>query len=131
VAPDQSLHSLGTDALSFRIASTGILYPCQAMFLGEALPSLLSSQSHATLKSHFVVVKGHGVLIDRKITAATYAVLKGFVEVLRRVDSVDLVHFLAVDDVSTILHLYSPQYTAFAENRALRTNPASQLQPLN
>jgi hypothetical protein len=39
--PDvDSLHALGTDAVSRKILKGGVLYPCQAIFLGQTMPLL-------------------------------------------------------------------------------------------
>ena len=87
---DDSLHSLGTDPVARQIASGGVLYPCQAIFLGGSAAVVPpSSQPAASPLSQyegkpFVVVDGCGVLVSDKITNAEQAMLSGFGRVVQR-----------------------------------------------
>jgi len=123
----QALHTVGTDAISRRIAKGGILYPCQAIFVGRTVTSLPAHEnaSDVTSRIHqldsscpFVIVEGSGILINKNITAAEYAVLNGFVEMLRRIEPSAPIRYLTDREVNNILNADAHRYRMSAANSA-------------
>lgn len=113
-----AVHTLGTDANSTRIAQGGVLYPCQAMFLGSRVPVLAvgDTVTDPPTASPFLIVEGGGVVISETITAAAWAVLRGFAEVLRRIDPAAPLRYLTDDEVETILSVDGHRYRMSAES---------------
>ncbi|HEX4771880.1 MAG TPA: class II aldolase/adducin family protein [Bryobacteraceae bacterium] len=128
--PDsESLHSLGTDAISRRIIKGGVLYPCQAIFLRPSftflgtpfdLSSAASQVRPLDMSCPFLIVEGSGILINDGITAADYAVLNGFSEVVRRIDMSAPLRYLTDDEVTSVLSDDGHRYRISAESSALR-----------
>jgi rhamnose utilization protein RhaD (predicted bifunctional aldolase and dehydrogenase) len=127
--PDlEALHALATDVVSLGILKGGVLYPCQAIFLGRTLPLLpfptpvpeVSRRIHALDESPppFLIVEGHGVLISEDITAAERAVLYGLMEVVRRIEAPAPIRYLTDQEVTGILSTDGRHYRASAENNA-------------
>jgi rhamnose utilization protein RhaD (predicted bifunctional aldolase and dehydrogenase) len=107
--PEQTvLHALSTDEISRKILSGGVLYPCQAIFLGGRNPwqpfhSGLYCEAMQKLDRQpgaqpFVIVDGKGVLISDTITSAELETLLGLVEVVQRVDDPAHVRYLTDDE---------------------------------
>jgi hypothetical protein len=108
---DTALHTLGTDAISQRIFSRGVLYPCQAIFLGGSEPyqyfySGLYSEAAKKFKRQrgepFVVVEGKGVLISDNIQNAELETLSGLVQVLQRVDDPMAIRYLTSGELKAV-----------------------------
>lgn len=122
--PDHpALHAIGTDAISRKIFSGGVLYPCQAIFLGGGDPyqyfySGLDSGAGKKLKCRcgkpFLAVAGKGVLLSDNITTVELETLLGLVEVLQR-----------VDDPAAIRYLTSGELKAVSKLGAYRTTSVS------
>ena len=100
----EALHTLATDSVCRRIAKGGVLFPCQAVFLGRNLPIVPCSQPISDVRSRmnpareavpFLIVEGCGVLIRHDISAAEYAILNGFAEVVRRIDQTTFIRYLS------------------------------------
>lgn len=120
----ESLHALGTDVICRRIMQGGVLYPCQAIFLGGTLPQLARSQSVSEMRSRmrevgesssFLIVPGAGVLINRRMTAAESAALHGFTEVVRRIDASAGLRYLTTEEVNSVLGADGHHYRMLAE----------------
>jgi hypothetical protein len=80
------LHALGTDAASRKILRGGVLYPCQAIFLGPTMPLLPPTAVISKLTERwnapggtpaFVAVERSGVMLNEKMTSAERATLHG------------------------------------------------------
>ena len=84
------------DPVSRRILTGGILYPCQAMFLGTDMAQL-SNQG---------------------LTTAQRAVLDGLMQVVRRIDEAAPIRYLSRDEVSELLTEDLHRYLERAENNA-------------
>jgi rhamnose utilization protein RhaD (predicted bifunctional aldolase and dehydrogenase) len=110
--PDlDSLHALGTDALSRKILRGGILYPCQAIFLGLTIPLLPKavhlSDSRERLNDRFktppfVVVEEGGVLVNENMTNTEYANLIGLMHVIQRTDVSTPIRYLTRIELSEL-----------------------------
>lgn len=119
------LHTLGADTISRQIVDRGVLYPCQAIFLGAALPHFASSKGLAEIDgtSPVVVVEGSGVLTNENITAAEWAMLNGFAEVVRRIDTTAPIRYLTDQEVNSVLGENGYHYRMSADNQVRRAAP--------
>jgi len=76
----EAVHALSTDAISRTILVEGILYPCQAIFLGPSTPLLAPSLPVSEAieryeccngaRPRFFVVEGSGVIVNESMTRA-------------------------------------------------------------
>jgi rhamnose utilization protein RhaD (predicted bifunctional aldolase and dehydrogenase) len=89
------LHALGTDAASRKILRGGVLYPCQAIFLGPIMPLLPPAAVISKFTERwngqdgtpaFVAVERSGVMLNEKMTSAERATLIGLVHVTLRTE---------------------------------------------
>lgn len=129
--PDsEALHSLGTDVISRRIIKGGVLYPCQAIFLRPTFTFLGVPHSLSCAASQvgpldtscpFLIVEGSGILINETITAADYAVLNGFAEVIRRIEMSAPLRYLTDHEVNSVLSDDGHRYRMSAEGGAIRS----------
>jgi rhamnose utilization protein RhaD (predicted bifunctional aldolase and dehydrogenase) len=111
--PDvDSLHALGTDAASRKILRGGILYPCQAIFLGQTMPLLppavVVSKFTGRLNGKdgtppFVAVERSGVMLNEKMTSAERATLMGLVQVTQRTEESARLRYLKRAEISDVL----------------------------
>lgn len=109
---DPAIHTLGTDGHSRRMISGGVLYPCQAKFLGAVVPQL--SRNHVPSRTRrriarirhscpFLVVERSGVLLSHDITAGENAILRGYAEIVRRIETSAAIRYLSKQEVKTVL----------------------------
>ena len=121
----EALHALGTDATSRRILRGGVLYPCQAIFLGHPAPMMPCSIPISDLRdgiggqhAHrpFLIVEGSGVMLSQKITRAELAVLSGLVEVVQRIAPSAPVRYLTQSELAGVVSGDGVRYRASAEN---------------
>jgi ribulose-5-phosphate 4-epimerase/fuculose-1-phosphate aldolase len=111
--PDNdSLHALGTDAVSRKILRGGVLYPCQAIFLGQTMPLLppavVISRLRECLQGNdktppFVAVERCGVMLNEKMTGAERATLIGLVQVTLRTDESTRLRYLSGEEIADVL----------------------------
>ena len=111
--PDvDSLHALGTDAVSRKILKGGVVYPCQAIFLGRTMPLLLPavvvSKFTECLNGKgrtppFVAVERSGVMLNEKMTSAERATLVGLAQVTQRTEESAQLHYLNEEEVTDVL----------------------------
>ena len=115
---------------SRRIVTTGILYPCQAMFLGRRLPLTSAPENLCNLGTRMdqvdpscplIIIEGCGVLINHKITAAAYAVLHGLAEVVRRIEALAPIRYLTDNEIDTVTSVYGESYRRSAENDGIES----------
>ena len=107
-----SLHALGTDAVSRKILRGGVLYPCQAIFLGQTMPLLppavVISKSTERLNGNdgtpaFVAVERSGVMLNEKMTSAERATLIGLAQVTQRTEESAQLRYLKGAEVIDVL----------------------------
>jgi rhamnose utilization protein RhaD (predicted bifunctional aldolase and dehydrogenase) len=131
--PDyHSLHALGTDKAALKILRGGVLYPCQAIFLGlEALtlpPTLAAAKLKACLSGgkppSFVVVERSGVMLNEKMTSAERATLIGLMEVVRRTAESAQLRYLTREEVEKVVNEGGRGYRDEAETEH-RANSAT------
>jgi hypothetical protein len=111
--PDvDSLHALGTDAVSRKILKGGVLYPCQAIFLGPTMPLLPPALVLSKFIKHlnvndrappFVAVERSGVMLSEKMTRAEHATLIGLVQVTQRTEESVRLRYLKGAEVIDLL----------------------------
>ena len=111
--PDvDSLHALGTDAVSRKILKGGVLYPCQAIFLGQTVPlfppAVVVSKFTESLNGKdgtppFVAVERSGVMLNERITSSVRATLIGLVQVTLRTDESARLRYLKGMEVTDAL----------------------------
>jgi rhamnose utilization protein RhaD (predicted bifunctional aldolase and dehydrogenase) len=126
--PDSAdLHTLATDAVSRRILAGGILYPCQAMFLGtrvesmpdcEFLPDGVEEFEHERSIPAFGIVEGRGVVTNRRITASQRCVLNGLLQVVQRIDALAPIRYLSDTEVLNLLNEDAHNYQLCTERNA-------------
>lgn len=106
-----ALHALGTDPVSRKILHGGILYPCQAIFLGLKIRTLPHSVPLSRFAEYsngrdgartFVVVDGGGVIIHKQITDAQLAILTGLVQVIQRTEEHAPLRYLNAEDLTDL-----------------------------
>jgi rhamnose utilization protein RhaD (predicted bifunctional aldolase and dehydrogenase) len=111
--PDvDSLHALGTDAVSREILKGGVLYPCQAIFLGQSMPLLepavVISKFVERLNGKdktppFVAVERSGVMLNERMTDSERATLIGLVQVTLRTEESARLRYLNEVEVANVL----------------------------
>jgi rhamnose utilization protein RhaD (predicted bifunctional aldolase and dehydrogenase) len=111
--PDNpGLHALGTDPVSRKILKGGVLYPCQAIFLGPKIPLLPFSaplsrfagySNGKTQAPSYIIIEGAGVVVNEKINCAEYATLIGLMLIVQRVEEFAPLRYLTVTEIASIL----------------------------
>ncbi len=119
------LHALGTDSVSWRILAEGVLYPCQALFLGRHAPLVPRSVAPCEMEcwfersygiQPFAVIEGSGTLLGSNVSKAELAVLQGLVEVVQRVEADAPIRYLPESDISDVLTATGYRYRDLAEH---------------
>jgi ribulose-5-phosphate 4-epimerase/fuculose-1-phosphate aldolase len=106
------LHALGTDAVSRKILRGGVLYPCQAIFLGPTLPLLPLAAVISKFTERwngqdttpaFVAVERSGAMLNENMTSAERATLIGLVQVTLRTEESARLRYLKEAEVVGVL----------------------------
>jgi ribulose-5-phosphate 4-epimerase/fuculose-1-phosphate aldolase len=136
--PDTDLmHALGTDAASQKILKGGVLYPCQAIFLGPTMPlvpptaviSDFTERSNGQAGSPaFVAIEGSGVLLNEKMTSAERATLIGLVQVALRTEGSRPLRYLKAAEIMAVLGQGARGYRQVL---VTETNARSELKPVD
>ena len=125
------LHALGTDAASRKILRGGVLYPCQAIFLGPTMPLLPPAAVISKFTERwngqdttpaFVAVERSGVMLNEKMTSAERATLIGLVQVTLRTEESARLRYLREAEVLGVLSQNTHRY-----KEVLVTNSASEM----
>jgi rhamnose utilization protein RhaD (predicted bifunctional aldolase and dehydrogenase) len=107
------LHALATDEVSLKILKGGVLYPCQAIFLGQKIPRLSPTLAASELRGRlsgndstppFVVVEGSGLMLHEKMTTTQRATLFGLVQVTQRIEESAKLRYLNSSEVEQVLN---------------------------
>jgi hypothetical protein len=107
-----TVHALGTDRVSRKVIKGGVLYPCQAIFLGQTIPllapALVVSKFSARLidkdaTPRFVAVERSGVMLSEKMTGAERATLVGLAQITLRTEESARLRYLNGTEVSEVL----------------------------
>ena len=110
VPQDAALHSPGTDPISRRILSRGVLYPCQAIFLttqARLFPESVDPRILANLNEPFVMIEEAGVLVRLHSSSAESATLDGLVRVLQRIPEGAAVQYITREQIHAVLRANS------------------------
>jgi rhamnose utilization protein RhaD (predicted bifunctional aldolase and dehydrogenase) len=106
------LHALGTDAASRKILRGGVLYPCQAIFLGPMMPLLPPAAVISKFTERwngqdrtpaFVAVERSGVMLNVNMTRVERATLIGLAQVTLRSEESARLRYLKEADVVGVL----------------------------
>lgn len=111
--PDDDLfHAPGIDAISREIVKGGVLYPCQAIFLGQNFPLLPPTISASNFPEElpredgacsFVSIEKCGTMFNEKMTTAERATLMGLIQVTLRTERSTRLRFLNCAEVRNVL----------------------------
>ena len=94
------------------ILRKGILYPCQAIFLGPKMRMLPYSVPLSKFAEYFhrsdefqtyVIVEGGGVIVNEKMNDAEYATLTGLMQVVQRIEEFAPLKYLTAAEVASVL----------------------------
>ena len=108
-------HALATDAISRRILSGGILYPCQAVFLG-ATPFPVAMES---CNGPFCIFEGRGVVVSQRMTRAQRAILNGLVQVVQRIEESAPIRYITQAELISLLNADAYRYRQSVENEVV------------
>jgi rhamnose utilization protein RhaD (predicted bifunctional aldolase and dehydrogenase) len=113
--PDNEVvHSLATDRDSTEIVCRGILYPCQALFLGR-LPCMVSRgqnirqvirqyQDHnGGVRPPALLIRNHGVLVAKDLNPSEWEMLIGLSHVTRRLSADAKIAYLSDRRIQKLL----------------------------
>jgi ribulose-5-phosphate 4-epimerase/fuculose-1-phosphate aldolase len=107
-----ALHALGTDPVSRMILKGGVLYPCQAIFLGPRIPMVPFSVPLSWFAAYssgdaetptYAIIEGGGVVVNKKINNAEYATLIGLMQIVQRVEEFAPLRYLTVTEIASVL----------------------------
>jgi rhamnose utilization protein RhaD (predicted bifunctional aldolase and dehydrogenase) len=124
-------HALATDSASWRIVSGGVLYPCQAIFLPGAAPTLAASLSRELqylLRERMpLLIEKHGVVCSKYMTRADQEMLSGLTEIVQRIDPAAPIRYLNITEVLDVLQGGSDNYRSLTEVNYYAKQPAMQV----
>jgi len=118
------LHVLGIDAVSRKILRGGILYPCQAVFLGTRVPFLPASLPIPKMIERcenggespcFSIVEGRGVIVRREMTKTQQAILHGLFHVVQRIDESAPIRYVSEMELDSLMSEDAHGYRQCAE----------------
>jgi rhamnose utilization protein RhaD (predicted bifunctional aldolase and dehydrogenase) len=109
----ETIHALATDDTSCSIVSSGVLYPCQAIFLG-GVAKPFAPHSSECVDSPFLLLEGVGAVLNESITAAESETLAGLTQVALRLGSAASVRYLSEPEINRVMYRDAPGYRAAA-----------------
>jgi rhamnose utilization protein RhaD (predicted bifunctional aldolase and dehydrogenase) len=123
-------HVLATDAVSLRIITAGVLFPCQAIFLAANMP-VIARDSRVAAALHeleecgqcaprFLLVDGAGVVVGPRFNRTENEVLEGLAEVVLRVPDPHRVRYLSHDEIVGLLSADVYRYRGLVESNESR-----------
>ena len=120
---DDEVHALGTDSITRRILSEGLLYPCQmifsstdsrALFHPVACLDSVDQWENAYAGRPFVIVEERGVLINKTTTATERATLSGLAQVAQRIPASAPLRYLSAAEASDTSKIMAARYRELA-----------------
>lgn len=111
-------HSLATDPVARRIVTSGILYPCQTIFLtphAKIVPASVSASELASLDEPFVLIEDCGVLVRPNPNPAAAATLEGLAQVVQRIPASAPIRYLREDEARELLSANIYHYRSVVE----------------
>lgn len=121
----ESIHALATDSTSCDIVSNGVLYPCQAIFLGGVAKTFEMGRSDG-FERPFLLVENVGAVLNENITAAESETLAGLAQVALRLGHPSAIRYLSQTELNRVLHGDAHAYRAAAFKRC---KPAYEARP--
>lgn len=109
---DEMVHALGTDPYSAAFLGGGVIYPCQAIFLGPTVRSWPVGEwmdpdrvamAEPSTTTPFIVLEGGGLLVGKQITPSAEATLSGLAQVLGRIEETARLRYLTPLEVDQLL----------------------------
>lgn len=103
------LRALARNPKALEILKGGLLYPCQAIFLGRTI-AIFASESTAAESAQqwntnsFAIVENVGVLLNKNITAAQLATLIALAQVIQRTEESAPIRYLTEAEVTEVLN---------------------------
>ncbi len=105
------LHGMGSDPVSSRILTHGVLYPCQAIFLSPHVEMFARAADQLwhdrrrleETTDPFVLVEGAGILVRENPHPVVSATLAGLAQVLQRIPEAAAIEYMAEDQVRALL----------------------------
>lgn len=134
VPTNPAVHSLGLDPVSRKIATGGILYPCQAIFLAARTPVVsrfVSASDAAETESACLVVEDMGTLLRPRQNPVESLTLAGLAQVILRLPESAPIAYLSHSEVGDLLCADVYHYRARVEGNSadqlpFRTPPVSE-----
>jgi len=117
---DDAVHALATDETSRRILKGGLLYPCQAIFSGDAAEELfhpifnLEDCRRLYWDRPFLILEGVGVLTRRGMTDAELRMLSGLAQVVQRVTPAAELRYLTSREAARVSGDVAHRYRTLA-----------------
>ena len=111
-SPFEEIHSLATDCTSLRIASNGILYPCQAIFIGRKIPVICGEKPDYGcveevrkvngFRPPVTLVRERCALVAPDLTCAESEMLVAFSEIVRRLQADADIAYLSEEQIARL-----------------------------
>ena len=132
VPSNPAVHSLGLDPVSRNIVTSGILYPCQAIFLAASTPVVsrfVSAADAAETESACLIIEGAGTLLRPRQNPVESLTLAGLAQVVLRLPETAPIAYLSQSEVGDLLCADVYHYRARVEGNSsdqlpFRTPPA-------
>jgi rhamnose utilization protein RhaD (predicted bifunctional aldolase and dehydrogenase) len=102
VPEDESLHSMAWDPALTTVTS-GVLYPCQAIFLTPQITSISADEPATDTGDAFRIIREAGVLVRRRARPVEIATISGLAQVVRRIPANAPVRYLREQEVADLL----------------------------
>jgi len=125
--PDNDeIHALGTDLISRKIISEGILFPCQAIFSGGRGLQAFQPVSYGWPPEHrdgnpaFLIVEKCGVLVNPDIGPAELAILSGLANVVQRLSASAPIRYLTEVEIAELAPQSVRSYCELANGASVR-----------
>jgi rhamnose utilization protein RhaD (predicted bifunctional aldolase and dehydrogenase) len=116
-----AVHAIGTDRTARRMVASGVLYPCQAIFLtpqAKTLPETASSVELAAFDEPFVPIEDTGVVVRGHSNPAESATLAGLAQVVQRIPDNAPIQYLRENEVRDLLCADVYHYRSMVEDNS-------------
>lgn len=117
---DDDVHALGTDPISRRVLSGGLLYPCQAVFSNASSAELFGSITYSDVDERlyrdrpFLIVEDRGIILNRTMTRAERAMIGGLSQVAGRISDSSPIRYLTETEVRESARVVTNNYRELA-----------------
>jgi rhamnose utilization protein RhaD (predicted bifunctional aldolase and dehydrogenase) len=117
---DDEVHALGTDAISRKVLSGALLYPCQAVFSNSSTAELFRSVPYCDVDERlhrdrpFLIIEDRGVILSRNMTRAERAMIGGLSQVAGRISDSSPIRYLTETEVRESARVVTNNYRELA-----------------